>query len=47
MRAFVLAVAAIAVLSAGGCANSAELKQILENVNKTLTEIAVLKKGLD
>lgn len=47
VRAFLLAIAVTAALSAGGCANSPEMRQLLENVNQTLTTIAVLKKGLD
>lgn len=29
----------------GGCSNSSGMTEILKNLNKTLTSIAVLKKG--
>ncbi|MDA0654472.1 MAG: hypothetical protein O2905_08160 [Proteobacteria bacterium] len=44
IRALALALGLLGVLVSGGCANP-ELRQTLENLNQTLTSIAVLKKA--
>ena len=37
----------VVAIGLGGCANTSAFTEILENLNKTLTSIAVLKKGAD
>ncbi len=37
----------VVAIGLGGCTNTSAFTEILENLNKTLTSIAVLKKGAD
>ena len=46
-RARALVAVATVAVGVGGCADMAGFTEILENLNRTLTSIAVLKKGGD
>jgi hypothetical protein len=37
----------VVAIGLGGCSSTTEFTKILENLNKTLTSIAVIKKGGD
>ena len=37
----------VVAIGLGGCTNTSAFTEVLENLNKTLTSIAVLKKGGD